>query len=380
MRSRPLRIVHCMRAPVGGLFRHVCDLAEAQAQRGHRIGIIADAATGGAAAAARFQTLDLHCELGIARFAMSRLPGPGDLAVAARIVRLARELKPDVLHGHGAKGGAYARIAGTRLRQDGLPVRAYTPHGGSLHYSGTSPAGFFYHAMERFLARRTDVFLFESRFGERTFREKIGNPPGVVRVVHNGLAPAEFAPVAQEANATDFVFVGELRALKGIDVLLAALARLGAAGRPASATIVGAGADAENLRRMTDRLGLSERVRFPGPMPARAAFALGRCVVVPSRAESLPYVVLEAAAAAMPIVATAVGGIPEIFGNQAHRLVQPDDADALAAAMGQILADPAAARRQAEALAADIGRHFSADAMADGVLAAYEAALGAARS
>ncbi|TCT11470.1 glycosyltransferase involved in cell wall biosynthesis [Tepidamorphus gemmatus] len=380
MIRRPLRIVHCMRAPVGGLFRHVCDLAEAQAQRGHSVGIIADAATGGDAAAIRFQTLARHCELGISRFAMSRLPGPGDLVVAARIVRLARQVKPDVLHGHGAKGGAYARIAGTWLRQGGLPVRAYTPHGGSLHYRRTSPAGFFYLATERLLARRTDVFLFESRYGDLTFRDKIGTPPGIVRVVYNGLAPSEFAPVAQEANATDFVFVGELRALKGVDLLLDALARLAAAGLPATATIVGAGADAESLRRMAARLGLSERVRFPGAMPARAAFAQGRCVVVPSRAESLPYVVLEAAAAAMPIVATTVGGIPEIFGNQAHRLVEPDNADALATEMGHFLANPAEARRQAEVLAVEIRRHFSADAMADGVLAAYEAALEAAES
>lgn len=378
MAHRPLRIVHCMRAPVGGLFRHVCDLAEEQAQRGHSVGIIADESTGGEAAGRRFHTLREICSLGVERFAMSRLPGPGDLAVAARIVRVVGSLKPDVLHGHGAKGGAYARIAGTRLRRDGLPVRAYTPHGGSLHYSRTSPAGILYLAMERFLARRTDVFLFESRFGERAFRDKIGDPPGIVRVVHNGLAPGEFVPVIQDTGATDFVFVGELRALKGIDVLLAALARLREAGLPATATIVGAGADAETLRRMAEGLQLSGQVHFPGPMPARAAFAMGRCVVVPSRAESLPYIVLEAAAARIPLVATSVGGIPEIFGEQARRLVAPDNAEALAAAMGDVTTDPARAAREAEALAQDVRERFSIDAMADGVLAAYEAALATA--
>lgn len=378
MNRRPLRIVHCMRAPVGGLFRHVCDLAEAQAQRGHAVGVIADASTGGEAAERRFEFLRGICSLGVERFEMSRLPGPGDLFVASRIVRVVGGSRPDVLHGHGAKGGAYARIAGTRLRRDGLPVRAYTPHGGSLHYSRTSPAGILYLAMERFLTRRTDVFLFESRFGELAFRKKIGDPPGVVRVVHNGLAPGEFEPVVQDAGATDFVFVGELRALKGIDVLLAALARLREAGLPATATIVGAGADADSLRRMAEGLQLSGQVRFPGPMPARAAFAMGRCIVVPSRAESLPYIVLEAAAARMPIVATTVGGIPEIFGEQAGRLVPPDDADALAAAMGEAMADTARAGREADALARYVRDRFSSDAMAEGVLAAYEAALGTA--
>ncbi len=65
------------------------------------------------------------------------------------------------------------------------------------------------------------------------------------------------------------------------------------------------------------------------PMPARQAFALGRIMVVPSRAESFPYIVLEAAAAGKPLIATRVGGIPDMFGPLAERLVPPDDRIAL---------------------------------------------------
>ena len=376
MSDEPLRIVHCLRAPVGGLFRHVCDLAEAQAKRGHLVGVIADSTTGGDAATARFGRLAPHCRLGIARFAMSRLPGPGDVMAAARIGRLARDWKPDVLHGHGAKGGAYARIAGTRLRGGGsVPIRAYTPHGGSLHYARSSPAGFLFLSLERFLARRTDVFLFESAFGLRAFTDKVCAPPGIVRVVHNGLADAEFEPAVPSTGAADFVFVGELRALKGIDTLLTALSRIDPGPEGPSAVIVGAGADRDSLAGMARDLGLEGRVRFPGAMPAREAFALGRCIVVPSRAESLPYVVLEAAAARLPIVATDVGGVPEIFGDQAGRLVKPDDAAGLAAAMQRILRDREAAREQAATLADDVARRFSLRGMADAVLDAYKDAL-----
>ena len=70
-------------------------------------------------------------------------------------------------------------------------------------------------------------------------------------------------------------------------------------------------------------------------MPARDAFALGRLLVAPSRAESLPYIVLEAAAAAVPMITTNVGGIPEIFGPQAAGLVAPGDAAALARAIAR---------------------------------------------
>ena len=68
-------------------------------------------------------------------------------------------------------------------------------------------------------------------------------------------------------------------------------------------------------------------------MPAREAFALGRALVVPSRAESFPYIVLEAAAAGLPLLATNVGGIPEIVSGTDTALLPPEDADALAQAM-----------------------------------------------
>jgi len=370
MPPAPLRILHCLRAPVGGLFRHVCDLAEAQAARGHAVGIVADAATGGAAAESRFEALGDHCSLGITRFAMSRLPGPGDLAVALKVGALARRIRPDILHGHGAKGGAYARLAPSKTRTgtSDRPARIYTPHGGSLHYASDTLTGFLYLGAERLLARRTDAFLFESRYSERVFRDRVGPPPGLVRVVHNGLRPAEFQPVAPAPDAADFLFVGELRALKGIDTLLLALARLEDG---ASAVIVGAGADRDLLIQQANSLGLEDRVTFAGRLPAREAFSRGHCIIVPSRAESLPYIVLEAAAAGLPVIATDVGGIPEIFADQADRLIPPGDPDALAEAMRAFLADPDTARQAATSFATTIEQRFSVDAMADAVIAAY---------
>ena len=360
--AQPLRILHVLRAPVGGLFRHVIDLARGQAERGHQVGIVADATTGGERADAAFASLDLA--LGLSRIPMSRHIGMSDIAAQRLVALRAAASQADVLHGHGAKGGAYARLAQTRHA-----IRAYTPHGGSLHYDRGSPVGLMYLTLERALMARTDLFLFESAYGRSVFAAKVGAPKSLMRVVHNGVTAEEFTPVTPRDDATDVVFVGELRTLKGVDVLLDALALVARDGHPLTATIVGDGPDAPAFREQASRLGIA--ANFTGPMPARTAFALGRCLVVPSRAESLPYIVLEAAAAGMPLIATNVGGIPEIFGPQAVSLVPPADVAALARALASTSRDPTAARNEALTLRARVQASFSADAMTDAVLAAY---------
>jgi glycosyltransferase involved in cell wall biosynthesis len=104
---------------------------------------------------------------------------------------------------------------------------------------------------------------------------------------------------------------------------------------------------------------------------------MGRVLVMPSRAESLPYVILEAAAAGVPIIATRVGGIPEIFGPQSFRLVPPNDAAALAKALAAALADPEDLMRASESLKARVRDHFTVDAMVDAGVAAYRDAINA---
>ncbi|MGL4291230.1 MAG: glycosyltransferase [Phreatobacter sp.] len=368
-----LAILHIMRSPVGGLFRHVVDLAREQSARGHRVGIVADASTGGERAGAILAALGPELALGVTRVAMSRDLGLSDWPAGQHVARRIAESDVDVVHGHGSKGGAYARLAG------GGRLKVYTPHGGSLHYSRKTPVGLVYLTLEGLLAARTDLFLFESAFGRDAFRAKVCEPRGVVRVVHNGVGPAEFEAVPPWGGgpATDLLFIGELRHLKGVDVLIEAIGRLRAAGRPLTATIVGAGPEAAAFKDQADRLGLAGSIVFPGALPAREAFARGRLLLVPSRAESLPYVVLEAGACGLPQIATAVGGIGEIFGPDAGLLIPAGDPAALAAAIEARLGDPAGAEAGAVRLRARIDRDFSIAAMTDGVLAAYAEAIDA---
>lgn len=362
-------ILHVMRSPVGGLFRHVADLARAQAARGHRVGIIADASTGGERAETALAALDRDLGLGVTRIPMSRELGPSDMSAVVKVRERVRAVSADVLHGHGAKGGAYARLVGSSA------LKVYTPHGGSLHYSRTTPVGFVYLTLESVLAGRTDLFLFESAYGRDTFRAKVCEPGGEVRVVHNGVGPEDFATVVRAPDATDLLFIGELRALKGVDVLIRALAQLKEQGRPLTATIVGAGPEADEFHALSRSLGLGDAIRFPGALPARQAFTMGRILVVPSRAESLPYVVLEAGAAGVPLIASRVGGIAEIMGPDQSRLVSPGEPATLAQAILRDMDDETGALARATALRERIRSGFSVDAMAEGVIAAYGAAF-----
>src|SRR3954452_12764264 len=98
-----MRILHCLRAPVGGLFRHVLDLAEEQASRGHDVGILADSTAEDRLTSLRFAALAPKLTLGIARVPISRMPGIGDLGALNSVRRHAAKLDIHVLHGHGAK-------------------------------------------------------------------------------------------------------------------------------------------------------------------------------------------------------------------------------------------------------------------------------------
>ena len=140
--------------------------------------------------------------------------------------------------------------------------------------------------------------------------------------------------------------------------------------------LVGSGPDRMMLAEKAAKLGLAAHVKFPGPMPGRQAFELGRVLVVPSRAESMPYVVLEAAAAQLPMIATDVGGIPEIFGPFAGRLGPSDDPEDLARRIVALLdAVPETRKRDAGDLSSFVAKNFSIRSMADAVMTGYLEAL-----
>jgi len=366
-----MRILHVFRTPVGGLFRHVRDLTRGQQARGHQVGILCDSTTGGETAAQLLKDVEMFCELGVERMPISRFPGWGDLKGANAVIQHARAIRPDIIHCHGAKGGFYGRFAARNL---GI-ASVYTPHGGSLHYNWMNPAGAAFLAAEKFLARLGSGMVFVCRYERDAFESKIGIGRKPHAIVHNGLWPEEFTQVSAAANAADVLFIGDMRRLKGVDVLIDALALCNfSLKHRMTAILVGDGPDMPLFQERVKALKLAELVTFLGRMDAKAAFARGQLLVMPSRAESFPYVVLEACAAGKPLIASEVGGIPEILDKA--QLVPPGDAAFLAERLCGVLADPAGMVQNAMAARENIRRKFTADAMVNGVLAFYGRVLG----
>ncbi len=157
-----LNIVHVVRAPIGGIFRHIVDFAGAQTKAGHEVGIVCDSSTGG-----RFED-DIIAKaaktlaLGATRFPMRRSISLADLAQRRRVLGHLGNSMPDVLHCHGAKGGAYGRLIAAFLGRRRPIACLYAPHGGTLHFDETSLEGKFYFRVERLFERLTDALIHVS--------------------------------------------------------------------------------------------------------------------------------------------------------------------------------------------------------------------------
>jgi glycosyltransferase involved in cell wall biosynthesis len=359
-----MRILHVFRSPVGGLFRHVRDLARGQAALGHDIGLFCDSSTGGAAGTALLEQTQVHCSLGITQTAISKLPGWGDITCARRVRDHAKKIGADIIHGHGAKGGLYGRLAGRLARIPSI----YTPHGGSLHYEWNKIPGPFFLGTEWALGHAGSGFIFVCAFEKKLFEQKIGLAKRPALVVHNGLWPEEFRSPLMTTGATDLLFVGEMRHLKGVDVLLHAMAHLHQ-NRAVTLTLVGDGEELSDFKALAEELKLGDAVRFVGRQNIATALTMGKLLVLPSRNESFPYVVLETLAAGVPVIASNVGGIGEVL--PPSMMVTGNDAVALADKIAYVLDHDLFSKNAALKLAEDAKSRFSASVMAEKITAFY---------
>lgn len=213
-----------------------------------------------------------------------------------------------------------------------------------------------------------------------------GVPASRLRTIHNGIDPARLAPSDPPLRArlglTPGVFVigsiGSLILRKGHDLLLQALARL----EGAVALIAGAGPDAQAIEALARELGVAERVRFLGHMPDPGSlYAACDVFVLAARREGLPLVLAEAGWCGRPVVATAVGGVPELVRDRETGLLVPrEDPQALAAALERLAADPGLRERLGRAARRHVAEGFTVQAMATRFADTYETLAAAGRA
>ena len=332
-----MRILHVLApAPYGGLERVVTDLTAGLAARGHEVHVAAvlDDESDPEHPFLRGLRVQAH---------VVRASGRAYGREVAAVDALRRRLHPAVVHTHGYRADVL------HGRRNGSPV-ATTVHG----FTGGGARIRVYEALQRRAFRRFDAVVAVSAPLAESLRTRVD--AGRLRTIPNAWTPSAPSLPRHEARARLGIgpaapvigWVGRLSREKGPDVLLDALARI--SGLPWTASVVGDGPEGHALRRRAARQGIGERVRWHGAVPgAGALHAAFDLFVLSSRTEGTPMALLEAAAAGVPVVASAVGGVPHVLGGGEARLVPPDDPAALASAIAAVLADPAAGAERARA-------------------------------
>jgi glycosyltransferase involved in cell wall biosynthesis len=264
-----------------------------------------------------------------------------DVLGLIELVRLFRRERPDVLHASSSKAGVLGRLAAWMT---GVPIRVFTVHGWAFSASGGRSSR-VYRWADRLMGPLTTATICVSE-RERAAGVAAGTCRAGSTVVIPNAVDVRGAPRAGLDRARPrLIAVGRLRPPKDFDTLLRALAALPPTGFDAA--IVGDGPQREGLRAQLEALGLDDRVRLEGERQDVAQrLADADVFVLSSRSEGLPVSVLEAMAAGLPVVASAVGGVDElVVHGETGLLVPPADADALAAALGLLVADAGLRRR-----------------------------------
>jgi glycosyltransferase involved in cell wall biosynthesis len=351
-----IRIVRLFsRLNIGGPSVHVILLTAGLSARGYRTRLVV-----GQEQAQEGNLLDLAAERGVL---CERLDALGreirvisDIRALYGLYRIIREFRPSVVHTHAAKAGLLGRVA---ARLAGVPVVVHTYHGHVLRgYFGPAKTAFF-RALEALLAPVSDALIAVSEAVKQDLVSLSVARADHIRVVPLGLDLERFThdlPRGGLRGALAFApeaplvgMVGRLVPIKDVPTFLRA-ARLVHAARPAVRfALVGDGEEREALEDLCTQLGLSPLVTFQGwRRDMEAVYGDLDVVVNSSRNEGTPVALIEALASARAVVATRVGGTPDLLAEGEYgRLVPAEDPEALAAAILGVLDEPEVAHQRA---------------------------------
>jgi len=375
--NRKRRVLLVVESSSGGTGRHVLDLADGLMRRGCEVHLAYSTRRLDEIFVRRLEGLGGLRSLALL---MRTAPHPSDVAALWRLRRYARRFGPfDIVHGHSSKGGAMARLAAL-----GTPAASlYTIHG--LVMMDPLLARWkrlMYLTIERVLSAATSRII---AVAPEELREAVRLGLGKDRLVliPNGVGPSDLTPresARRELGLADdqiaIGFVGRLVSAKAPEVLVEAMAEARKSLPKLRLVMVGSGPTQQALHDISRKLGVFESIKWLGHRDAREVMAAFDLLAMPSRKEGLPYVILEAMAAGLPIVATSTAGVEILVEPGVNGLVVPPDrpgefAQALISLAGN--ADRLARFGQASRR---MVRRFTIDQMVDATMDQYEWAVG----
>jgi glycosyltransferase involved in cell wall biosynthesis len=296
-----------------------------------------------------------------------------DLAALVRLFALFSHQEFDIIHTHTAKAGALGRIAAFLAR---TPVILYTPHGHNFYGYFSKACSKAIVLIEKILATLTTRIVIFTQLEKKDFIAFGVAPEAKLAVVAQGLELAEYRPTAQEKNAIkgslgikqdDFVvgLVSRLEPVKGTQYFIEACRLLAAEFASLRFVIAGDGSLADSLKRKVREYRLGEKVIFLGwRRDIPRILAACEIVVLPSLNEAVGIALIEAQAQGIPVVASKVGGIPEVVQDGITGiLVDPAQPQRIAEAVTRLYQDPQASKEMGRAAQRWVRDKFSAAAM-----------------
>ncbi len=236
----------------------------------------------------------------------------GDVSTSVRLAAMIRQYRPSLIVTHEYKSNLYGHLAS---RITGVPHL--------VHYHGATAEDVkvrLYNAIDRWVLRRAQGVITVSNETKRRL-VAAGVDEAKVHVVINAVSESAFEPVpfvSKESEPSEpfAICAGRLSYEKGVDILIEALAQLKEEGTRLNMLIYGEGPEEERLRALIDRHGLADSVKLVGfQKDLRGPFGAAAFLVIPSRSEGFPLVLLEAWAQGAPVVATPVGGLPDLIAD-----------------------------------------------------------------
>jgi glycosyltransferase involved in cell wall biosynthesis len=379
------------RLNMGGPALHVAYLTAGLAKRGYETTLVAGSLARGEDSMA-FVADELGIEVERIEELHREISPLRDAVAIVRLARLIRRVRPHILHTHTAKAGAVGRLAALLAGDARPPIVVHTFHGHVLrgYFDPLRTAGF--RLLERWLATKSTALVAVSpqvrddlvslgvaprerfvvvRVGieleQRVAAERDGR--GESRRVL-GIGPDRFA----------VGWIGRMTGVKRTDDVLRAFRRLRDRGVDACLCMIGDGPDRPAVERRAHELGLMRDTFFLGYQEEVAPFyAAFDAMILPSINEGTPVSAIEALAAGRPVVATRVGGVPDVIREgEDGFLVEPGDVDALAERLARLAADPELRERLGTAGRARVIPRYSVERLVDDIDLLYRSLLASA--